>query len=105
MPAPFAADRETVMPMNTGNELLIREANASDVAELARLRWDSRADQHSVCSRDEFLRDCEAWLREKLTSSSWFMAVAEYGSGLSGCMFLQCIEEVPAPASKQRAWG
>jgi len=93
------------VPTNTGGELLIREANASDVAELARLRWDSRVDEQSHCSRDEFLRECEAWLREKLTSNSWFFAVAESSPGLSGCMFLQCIEKVPAPGAKQRAWG
>lgn len=53
----------------------------------------------------EFLRDCGAWLREKLASSSWIMAVAESDSGLSGCMFLQCVEKVPAPGATQRAWG
>ncbi len=93
------------MLMNSGNELLIREANASDAAELARLRWDSRVEEQSSCSRDEFLGDCETWLHEKLTSGAWFMAVAEAGPGLSGCMFLQCIEKVPAPGASQRAWG
>lgn len=93
------------MSTNTGNKLLIREADVSDVAELARLRWDSREEEQSHCSRDEFLRDCEAWLREKLTSNSWFFAVAESSPGLSGCMFLQCVEKVPAPGAKQRAWG
>src|SRR5688572_7593635 len=93
------------MPMHTRNDYLIRGATASDVAELSRLRWDSRVEEQSGCSRDEFLRDCGTWLHEKLASGSWFMAVAESGSGLSGCIFLQCIEKVPAPGSSARAWG
>jgi ribosomal protein S18 acetylase RimI-like enzyme len=95
-----------VMPMNTRDEIIVREAMASDAAELARLRWDSRVEDHLTHSRTEFFRECEVWICEALTSRRWIMAVAECGSdSLSGCMFLQCIEKVPAPGSSQRAWG
>ena len=94
------------MPMNTGNEIVIREAIPLDVEELARLRWDSRFEDQSAHSRTEFLRDCEAWLREALASGSWVMAVAECRpNSLCGCMFLQCVAKVPAPGAKKRAWG
>ena len=96
---------QRAVQMNSRNEVLIREAKASDVAELARLRWDSRVEEQSGCSREAFLRECDTWLREKLVSSSWFMAVAESGSRLSGSMFLQFVEKVPSPGATQRAWG
>jgi ribosomal protein S18 acetylase RimI-like enzyme len=86
--------------------VVIREAIPSDIAELARLRWDSRVEGQSVHSRAEFLRECEVWLRERLASGRWIMAVAESGQDLlSGCMFLQCVEKVPAPGATQREWG
>ena len=95
-----------VMAMNTGDEVIIREATPSDAAELARLRWDSRGEDHSLHSRVEFLRECEAWLREALVSRRWIMAVAQsLPNQLSGCMFLQCVEKVPAPGATQREWG
>lgn len=85
--------------------MVIREADAADVAELARLRWDSRADEQSRSPREEFLRECEAWLRDRLASDRWVMAVAASGPRLRGCLFLQCVEKVPVPGSTKRAWG
>jgi hypothetical protein len=80
------------MPMNTGNEVPIREAMPSDATELARLRWDSRVEDQSAQLRAEFLRDCEAWLREALASRRWVAAIAESEPhSLCGCMFLQYV--------------
>jgi len=92
--------------MNTGDEIIIREAIPADAAELARLRWDSREEDQSGHSRADFVRECEVWLRAALASGRWIMAVAESRADvLSGCMFLQCVEKVPAPSAAQRAWG
>jgi ribosomal protein S18 acetylase RimI-like enzyme len=94
------------MPMNTGNEVPIREAMPSDATELARLRWDSRVEDQSAQLRAEFLRDCEAWLREALASRRWVAAIAESEPhSLCGCMFLQYVTKVPAPGAKPREWG
>ena len=92
--------------MNAGDEIIIREAIPSDAAELARLRWDSRVEDHSAQSGAEFVRKCEAWIHEALASRRWIMAVAECRpNSLSGCMFMQYVEKVPAPGVAQRAWG
>ena len=96
------------MPMYTGGEIIVREAMPADAAELARLRWDSRVEDHSGHSRVEFLRECEVWVREALASRRWIMAVAlstKCADALYGCMFLQFVEKVPAPGAAQRAWG
>ena len=93
------------MLTKNGDEVLIRQANDSDAAELARLRWELSSEKDLTLSRDEFIRDCGQWLRKRLRSGNWFMAVAESGSGLCGCMFLQFVEKVPEPGSSQRAWG
>jgi hypothetical protein len=77
-----------VMPMNTGDEIIIREAIPPDAPELARLRWDSRVEDHAAHSRAEFVRECEVWIHEALASRRWIMAVAERGpDSLCGCMF------------------
>lgn len=91
--------------MNTG-EVIVREARPSDVGELARLRWDSRVEDQAGYSREQFLRDCEAWLQESLANGRWVIAVAECAPGLlCGCMFLQFIAKVPAPGKDEREWG
>jgi len=94
------------MPMTTGENIIIREARPVDVAELARLRWDFRVEDQPGASRGDFLTECEAWLREALASRRWIVAVAESRpAALCGCMFLQCVEKVPAPGATRRAWG
>lgn len=92
--------------MNTGDDVLVREAMQSDTAELALLRWNSRLEGQLGHSRADFLTECEAWLHEALASSQWIMAVAESEpDSLCGCMFMQCVTKVPAPGAQHRAWG
>ena len=94
------------MPMTTGENIIIREARPADVADLARLRWDFRVEGQPCASRGDFLTECEAWLRDALASRRWIVAVAESRpAALCGCMFLQCVEKVPAPGATRRAWG
>jgi len=84
----------------------VRHAVPSDIAELARLRWDSRVEDHEAQSRSDFVDACEAWLRGAMASDRWPMAVAETEPGsLCGCMFLEYVLKVPAPGATERAWG
>src|SRR4030095_5553238 len=53
----------------------------------------------------EFFVAYVAWFRESLESGRWVMAVAAGPASLCGCMFLQCVEKVPAPGAKHRKWG
>jgi GNAT superfamily N-acetyltransferase len=89
-----------------GIQFHIREATRSDISELVRLRWDSRAEEQAGHSRAKFFCECEAWLHEALASGRWIVAVAETEQNkLMGCMYLQCVTKVPVPGQSQRAWG
>jgi GNAT superfamily N-acetyltransferase len=84
----------------------IRKATRSDISELVRLRWDSRAEEQAGHSRTIFFRECAAWLHEALASGRWIVAVAEAEHiKLIGCMYLQCVTKVPVPGQSQRSWG
>ena len=85
---------------------VVRLAKTKDSAELARLRWDFRAEDQPGTSRAEFLTACEAWLQGTLKSLRWVIAVAESEvNSLCGCMYLQCVESVPIPGRIRRGWG
>ena len=95
-----------VRPIHTQMEHIVREAAQEDTAKLARLRWEFRVEDQPGHSRSEFVHDCQAWLREALGSRRWLVVVAESETGpLCGCVYLQCIDQVPVPGEIQRAWG
>lgn len=95
------------MPTNDNERpCTIYEAKPADAAELARLRWEYRVQDQTRQAHHEFLRECEIWLKEALTSGQWTIAVAESeGQTLCGCMYLQCVSKVPIPGAIARAWG
>ena len=85
---------------------VIRRAVAEDAIELARLRWEYRVQDQAGRTRDDFVRECEVWLRQALASGRWVIAVASAEDGtLSGCMYLQSVDKVPVPGQIERAWG
>ncbi len=85
--------------------LKIRQAEARDALELARLRWEFRPETHLEQSREQFAREFEAWLADAL-ASDWVAWVAEDGTGaLVGCLFLRSVDKVPDPGAPNRAWG
>ena len=102
-----AAEPQTVMPTDAqGESYTFRKAAAADAAELARLRWEFRAEEQPRQARAEFVQACEAWLHEALASDRWLVAVAESETGsLHGCMYLQFIDKVPVPGGIRRFWG
>jgi GNAT superfamily N-acetyltransferase len=98
---PLNAD---VMPTN--RTPLVREARASDAAELARLRWDFRSGSWSAQSREEFSAEFHLWFQSAYSSARWAVVVAQVRpERLCGCVFLQCVEKVPRPGVVGQAWG
>ena len=91
--------------------LAIRFAVPADAPELARLRWDFRADEHDRQSRSEFMAECTVWLDAAMNSERWLVIVAAAqgapgrADNLVGCMYLQLVEKVPIPGAIHRAWG
>jgi ribosomal protein S18 acetylase RimI-like enzyme len=86
---------------------VVREATRADTAELARLRWNFRAeDGLPKQSRDEFEVAWTAWTDRAFASDRWLIAVADAGAGvLCGCMFLEFVEKVPSPDGAAHEWG
>jgi ribosomal protein S18 acetylase RimI-like enzyme len=84
----------------------IREAHWQDARELARLRWEYRAEDQPAQKFECFLGACEPWLRTAIKSRRWMIAVAASPDGsLCGCMYLQCVDKVPIPGAITRSWG
>lgn len=86
----------------------VRLATAADAPELARLRWESSAEDHTpVESEDAFAERMTAAVRRFL-DSGWSVWVAEdprRPGPLVGCLFLQRIEKAPRPYPRRRTWG
>lgn len=87
-------------------EYMSRKATLKDALELARLRWESKAEHWDAQDWSAFARDFEAWMEQALSSGSWTAAVADIGNGqLVGCMFIESVSKVPVPGQVRRSWG
>lgn len=90
----------------TDSTPLVREAQLSDAAELARLRWDFRSERCGTQSHEEFVAQFQRWFQSAYSSARWAVVVAEVRPDrLCGCVFLQCVEKVPRPGVVGQAWG
>ena len=87
--------------------LMVRLALPSDAAELAELRWLSRAAYEQEAEHlAAFAPRFSSWLTAALGSATWYAAVAQGNTpSLLGCMFLQCVATVPVPGVAWRQWG
>lgn len=90
---------------NESDGVSLRQATPADAALLARLRHEFRAPRGAnVESDEEFMRRCEAWMRERLgDGSSWHAWVAEVGQVAVGAVWLQLVEKIPNPLV-EREW-
>ncbi len=80
----------------------IRPAGSGDAEALARLRWEFRTDLgQPLETRDEFLRRCQRWMRERLPGPhGWRCWVAERQGEIVGTLWLQLIEKLPNPVAE-----
>jgi GNAT superfamily N-acetyltransferase len=87
--------------------LTLRRATHADAATLARLRHDFRAPRGANTeSEQDFLRRCEAWMRERLDAdSAWRVWIAETPNGPVGSVWLQIVEKLPNPVAESEWHG
>ena len=95
--------------MNTGPEVRVRRATATDAVILATLRFEFRsAIGDAIESPEEFVARCEGWMRDRLADNTfWFAWIAETvdedGPLAIGAVWLQLIEKVPNPVIEKEA--
>jgi GNAT superfamily N-acetyltransferase len=95
--------------MNTGQQLRVRRATATDAIILATLRFEFRsAIGEAIESPEEFVARCEGWMRDRLSDNDfWFAWIAETldedGPLAIGAAWLQLIEKVPNPVIEKEA--
>lgn len=85
----------------------IRQADLSDAAELARLRWDFSPEEVASASQSfaEFTEDFAAWLGDALTGGNWVIWVGECENRLVGNVYVQAIAKVPRPGRFEACYG
>lgn len=84
-------------------EYQIRQAVYSDVADLARLRWDfSDGTDHTF---ETFYQEFEAFLHEAFNSSRWAIWIAEQRGKIIANIYIQRVQKVPRPGRPEMYWG
>ena len=80
----------------------IRLASESDVATLARLRYELRTSLHgAVENKEMFLERCAAWMNERLRQGSdWQCWIAEHQGIAVGAVWAQLVEKIPNPIAE-----
>lgn len=87
--------------MSTGRSGVpaLRVARPDDAAELARLRYEFRAEERgAVEPREEFVARTTAWMRERLApGTAWRCFVVERDGAIAGHVWITLVEKVPNP--------
>ncbi len=84
-------------------EYQIRQAVYSDVADLARLRWNfSDQTGHTF---ETFYQEFATFLQQALTSERWTVWVAEHSERIIANIYIQRVQKVPRPGRPKMYWG
>jgi len=82
------------------SETTYRLAVESDALELAEMRWRWRTGEDrapAVVSREDYVDECAAFLRQGLAEGSWVCRVAEMEGQIVSHIFLRRVRKVPKP--------
>ncbi|TLS36174.1 GNAT family N-acetyltransferase [Pseudalkalibacillus caeni] len=78
----------------------IRLAEAKDIKQLIKMRWDntiefdeSKKDE----SYEDFEKECQTFLENALSSSQWYIWVAEDKEEIASHIYVELIQKVPRP--------
>jgi GNAT superfamily N-acetyltransferase len=85
-----------------------RTATETDIPQLAAMRWDFRLEEAPgtpAHDRPEFLRACEAFLRDGLSTGQWTCWLAGEDSVILSHIFVQRVAKVPKPNKLEDAFG
>ncbi|TYS17046.1 GNAT family N-acetyltransferase [Rossellomorea vietnamensis] len=78
----------------------IRLAEARDIKQLIKMRWDNTLEfdeGKKDDSYEEFERECQIFLEDALKSSQWFIWVAEDKGKIVSHIYIELIQKVPRP--------
>jgi GNAT superfamily N-acetyltransferase len=80
------------------NPVSVRPAAPADAPRLAELRYEFRSPRGpNTESREEFIRRCAVWMRERLARQDWRCWVALRDETIIGHVWLHLIEKIPNP--------
>jgi ribosomal protein S18 acetylase RimI-like enzyme len=78
----------------------IRLAEAKDIKQLIRMRWDTTIEfdeSKKIESFDDFEKECHSFLENALNNGQWFIWVAEENAKLISHIYIEIIDKVPRP--------
>ncbi|WP_053363334.1 GNAT family N-acetyltransferase [Bacillus sp. FJAT-27251] len=78
----------------------IRLAEAKDISQLIKMRWDFTIEydeSKSCASFDEFEKECQSFLENASASGQWFIWVAEESGKILSHIYIELINKVPRP--------
>lgn len=78
----------------------IRLAEAKDIKQLIRMRWDFTIEydeSKKYESFDDFERECHSFLENALKSNQWFIWVVEDNEKIASHIYIELIQKVPRP--------
>ena len=85
-----------------------RLATTRDLLQLAQLRWDFRSEDDNeipVVSREEFISECEKFLRQGIESGYQTYWLAENEGAIIAHIFVHRIDLVPRPCKLKDQFG
>jgi GNAT superfamily N-acetyltransferase len=84
-----------------------RLATVDDIPQLARMRWDFRAEagEEPIEGADAFARRYAAFARQALESRAWVYWIAVDGGTIVSHAAVNVVRGVPRPARKSDQWG
>jgi GNAT superfamily N-acetyltransferase len=82
-------------------------ASKEDLPELARLRWEFRAeeDETPALSQPAFIQACTDFLERGLQTGNWIYWVAKEGNEIVSHLFIHTIKPVPRPCRPDDRFG
>ncbi|MEU1710293.1 hypothetical protein ABZ478_33870 [Streptomyces sp. NPDC005706] len=85
----------------------VREADAADAPELARLRWAFKQEDHDGDPSEPVrpMKHAEDWIRDRLASKRWLAWVAESHGKICGHVFLQTRDRGGEHAARVSRWS
>jgi GNAT superfamily N-acetyltransferase len=78
----------------------IRLAEAKDIKQLIRMRWDFTIEYDETkrnASFIDFEKECQAFLENAIDSGQWFIWVAEESGKVASHIYIELIQKVPRP--------
>ncbi|MDP5273591.1 GNAT family N-acetyltransferase [Chengkuizengella axinellae] len=78
----------------------IRLAEAKDIKQLIKMRWDSTIEVDESKkneSYDDFEKECQIFLENALNSSQWYIWVAAEKETVVSHIYIELIQKVPRP--------